>query len=147
MDEFPIWKRELQAFPHKLFNDLANTLVEFYKEHIQRDVESGRLAPADYWFMMRGFLIAGAQTYAGVCLLLAEKRPKPLMLQAAVLNRALFEILASVMALTEDPIVRTRILAVESYKQQAVRCARFEERFASDPKWVEYLDVYRKALR
>ena len=30
MDEFPIWKRELQAFPHKLFNDLANTLVEFY---------------------------------------------------------------------------------------------------------------------
>ena len=103
MEELPKWKHDLPKYPHKLFNDLANTVVEFYKEHLRRGIDAGRLKPTDYGVMIRGFLIAAMQTYAAICLLLAEKRPKPLMLQAAVLNRALFEILSTVIALVDSP--------------------------------------------
>jgi len=40
------------------------------------------------------------QPCASICILLAEKQPKPLMMQASVLGRALFDNLASVLALT-----------------------------------------------
>jgi hypothetical protein len=111
VEELPQWKHELPSFPHKLLNAGLVVVVEFYKEHIKRDVDAGRLKPTDYWIMLRGFLIGAMQTYASICLLLADKRPKPLMLQANVLNRALFEILATVLALCEDPEPRTLILS------------------------------------
>lgn len=146
MEELPKWKRELPSVPHKLFNDAFNVVVEYYKEHVRRDIDAGRLHPPEFWVMLRGFLIAAAQTYASICLLLAEKRPKPFMLQAAVLSRALFEVLASVLALTEEPLERTRILSMESYKSHAVRVQRLSARFGSDPKWGDYLGVYQKGL-
>ena len=146
MEELPKWKQDLPAVPHKLFNDAFNLVVEYYKEHVRRDTASGRLQPTDAWVMLRGFLVAGAQTYASICLLLAEKRPKPLMLQANVLGRALFEILSSVLALTEAPADRTRILALEAWKNYALRFRFLSGRFASDAKWAEYLDVYRRGL-
>ena len=95
MEELPIWKQELPATPHKLLNNLVKVLVEFYGEHLRRDRADGRLQPGKAWDLLRGFLIAAMQTYASICILLAEKRPKRLMLQADVLNRALFEILAN----------------------------------------------------
>lgn len=127
-------------------NDAFDTLVPFYKEHLQRDRESGRLSPPEFWMMMRGFLVAAAQTYAGICLLLADKRPKPLMLQANILNRGLLEILGAVLALSEDPVRRPRILAREAHKQHATRYKRLAVRFGSDSKWTEYLDSYGKGL-
>src|SRR6266851_4819795 len=102
MEDLPIWKQELPATPHKLLNDLATLLVAFYDEHLRRDAMDGRLRPREAWDLLRGFLIATMQTYASICILLAEKRPKPLMLQAGVLSRALFEILATVLGILED---------------------------------------------
>ena len=66
-------------------------------------VDSGRLQPSDAWIVLRSFLVAAAQTHAAVCILLAENRPKPLMLQAGVLNRSLFEVFAAVLALDLAP--------------------------------------------
>jgi len=132
--------------PHKLFHEPLEALVNFYKEHIQRDTNAGRLTPPDLWVVLRGFLVAAMQTYASICILLAEKRPKRLMLQAAILNRALFEILATVVGLTEDPGSRMEILKRESYRGHAERHARWVERFGSDPKWTEYLEVSRRGL-
>ena len=86
MEELPIWKRELPATPHKLLNDLVTVLVEFYSEHLQRDRRDVRLQPGKAWDLLRGFLIAAMQTYASICILLEEKRPKRLMLQAGVLR-------------------------------------------------------------
>lgn len=146
MNEFPRWKHEVPPVPHKLFNEPLQVLFEFYKEHIQRDVKSGRLTPPEPFEMLRGFLAAAMQTYAATCILLAEKRPKRLMLQAGILNRALFEIFASVVALTEDPTRRTRLLAREYFKDMAVRYNFLAERFGSDSKWTEYLNVYRTGL-
>ena len=146
MEELPIWKQELPATPHKLLNNLVTPLVEFYGEHLRRDRADGRLQPGEAWDLLRGFLIATMQTYASICILLAEKRPKRLMLQADVLNRALFEILATSFAILEDPGQRARILLRESHKAQATRYRYLNSRWGGDPQWAEYLDVYRKGL-
>jgi len=146
LEEFPQWKHEVPGVPHKLFQEPLELLVKFYKEHVQRDTNAGRLTPPDLWVVLRGFLVAAMQTYASICILLAEKRPKRLMLQAAILNRALFEVLATVVALTEDPGPRMEILKRESYRGHAERHARWVARFGSDPKWTEYLEVSRKGL-
>jgi len=146
MEEFPQWKHEVPPIPHKLVNEPLQVLVEYYKEHIRRDVQSGRLTPPEPFEMLRGFLVAAMQTYAAICILLAEKRPKRLMLQAGILNRALFEIFASVIGLTEEPIARTQILAREHFKGMAARYDFLFKRFGSDQKWAKYLDVYRRGL-
>ena len=86
------------------------------------------------------------QTYVSICMLLSEKRPKRLMLQADVLNRSLFEILATVFAILEDPEPRARMLLRESHKDQATRYRLLNSRWGGDPQWAEYLDVYRKGL-
>jgi len=142
MDDLPRWKQELPAFPHALVNDLANLLTEFYKEHIRRDVNDGKL-PAYAWTLLGGFLTSAMQTYASICLLLADKRPKPLMMQAGVLGRALFENFASVLALTEKPEERALILLRESIKMFALKYKREVEQFGADPKWKDYLDVFK----
>ena len=68
------------------------------------------------------------------------------MLQADVLNRALFEILATVFGILEDPGPRARMLLRESHKAQATRYRYLTSRWGGDPQWAEYLDVYRKGL-
>ena len=146
MEELPKWKHELPKTPHKLLNEPFNVVVEYYKEHLRRDTANGQLTPTDAWVILRGFLIAAAQTYASICLLVADKRPRPLMLQANVLTRALFEILTSVLALTEAPAEQSKILSLEAWKVWAVRLEYLTRRFGTDPKWVEYLEVYRKGL-
>ena len=146
MEELPIWKQELPATPHKLLNNLVKVLVEFYGEHLRRDRADGRLQPGKAWDLLRGFLIAAMQTYASICILLAEKRPKRLMLQADVLNRGLFEILATVFAILEDPGPRAGMLLRESHKAHATRYRYLNSRWGGDPQWAEYLDVYRKGL-
>ena len=146
MEDLPKWTRPpLPRIPHRLLNEPFNLVVEFYKEHIRRDVDARRLQPPDFWLMCRGMLIAAAQTYASICILLADKRPKPLMLQATVLNRSLFELLANVLAITEAPD-RYRILVREAWKAHALRYRYLVSRFGADPAWTEYLDVYKRGI-
>lgn len=144
--DIPRLKLDLPAVPHKLLNDNLEVVFKFYREHLRRDVDAGRLTPADPWVMVHGFLIAAMQTYASICILLADNRPKRLMLQAGVLNRSLFEIMATVVALTEDLVPRAQILVRESYKDHARRHELWTKRFSSDPKWTQHLAVSREFL-
>ena len=48
MEELPQWKHELPKIPHKLLNDTFNVVVEYYKEHLQRDTSNGRLMPTRF---------------------------------------------------------------------------------------------------
>lgn len=145
-DELPRWKRELPATPHKLLNDLVTLLVNFYLEHLERDTKAGRLAPSEPWQLLRGFLLAAMQSYASICVLLAEKRPKRLMLQAAVLNRALFEILGTTFGLLEEPGSRARALLREAHKANVTHYQFLLSRWGSTPHWQEYLDVFKTGL-
>jgi len=144
--DLPKWTHEIPSIPHPLLNDAANLLTEFYKEHIQRDIEEGKLAPANCWTLLRGLLIAAMQTYASICLLLADKRPKPLMMQASILCRAMVETLATVLALTEKPEERALVLRREWVKMLAVKYKREYHLFGDEQKWKEYLEVSRQGL-
>jgi hypothetical protein len=135
--KYPVWKQELTEFPHKMFNEPLEQLVEFYKEHITRDVNSARLRPAGFWLVARLFLISAMQTYAAICILLVDNRPKRLMLQAGILNRSLLETLGNLMALCQAPQSRTRILERELFKNQAVTLRRYRKSFGNDEKWQE----------
>jgi hypothetical protein len=143
MEELQQWKLDLPGIPHKLLNEPLEILVNFYKEHMRRDIDAGRLTPPDPWVLLRGLLLAAMQTYASICILLADRRPKRLMLQAAVLNRTLFEIMATVVAVTEDPMPRERMLAKDYYRTLALTYAHRAKRFGCDTKWAEYLEVFR----
>jgi hypothetical protein len=144
--EIPEWKKKLPASPFKLYDDPLQALVKFYKEHLRRDTKDGKHTPTEFWITLRGFLISAAQTYGGICLLVADKRPKPLMLQAGILNRSLLETLGNVMALCEAPKTRTRILVRESYKNMALTFLKYKTLHGTDEKWREFLDVYAKGL-
>lgn len=144
--KYPEWKQQLPAFPHKLYNVPLKLLIEFYKEHIRRELEDGKLKPPDFWVVLRGFLISAAQGYEAICILLAEKRPKPMMLQAGILNRSLLETLGNVLALCEAPKARTLLLLREAYKNQALTFLRYQAQYGHDPRWKEYLGVYAKSL-
>jgi len=145
--DLPIWRHEPTIkIPHTVLNDAANVVGDYYKEHLRRDVADGRLRPGDGWLFVRGLLISAMQTYAGICLLLSKKRPKPLMLQASVLGRLLFEILTTVMALVEDLNGRTPILVREYVKMLAVTYKRYADRYSDDPTWADYLTVFRTRL-
>jgi len=142
----PELKTQLPPSPFKLYNEPLQILIEFYKEHIRRDTDGGRLTPTESWVVLHGLLISAAQTYTGVCLLLSEKRPKRLMLQAAILNRPLLETFGNILSLCEAPKSRTRILVRESYKNLAETFLRYKSQFANVPKWKEYLNVYAESL-
>jgi len=143
---YPEWKRELPSLPHKLYSEPLMVLVEYYKEHLRRDVDAGKLRPYEFWFLLRGVLISAAHSYAAICVLLEDKRPKPLMLQASILNRSLLETLGNVLALCQAPKARSNILIREAYKNRALTFVRLRERYGKDPKWKEYLDKYQKGL-
>jgi len=129
-----------------MYNEPLEQLVEFYKEHIRRDVNSGKLLPAGFWEVARLFLISAMQTYAAICILLADNRPKRLILQAGILNRSLLETLGNLMALCQAPQSRTRILERELFKNQAVTLQRYRKSFGNEEKWQEFLRVYEQGL-
>ncbi len=146
VQKFPEYKVKLPGSPFKLYDEPLKLLIEFYKEHIRRDNADGKLKPTAAWVTLRGLLISAEQTYAAVCILLSEKRPKRLMLQAAILNRSLLETLGNILALCEAPKSRTRILLREAYKNLALTYLRYQAQFGNDPKWRDYLTAYAEAL-
>jgi hypothetical protein len=148
VQQLPELKVELPGSPFPLYHEPLNVLIEFYKEHIRRDTNDGKLRPTEAWVALRGLLISAAQTYSAVCILLSEKRPKRLMLQAAILNRSLLETLGNILALCEAPKARNRILVREAYKKFALTYRKALAKFgqSTDPRCMNYLDVYAKVL-
>lgn len=137
-------KRDVPRLPHKLTHEPLTTLSKYCAEHVRRDTADGRLAPSDMWRLVEGFVLAASQTYGAVCSLLAHKRPKPLLLQAAVLNRSLFEVLVTVCALFESPTENTAALLKDSYRTMALKLRAETERFGTAPSWQAHLEVMRK---
>jgi hypothetical protein len=143
--DFPAWKHELPGFPHKMIDTPLRAAVDFVLEHIRRNTQDGNLTPFNFWLVCRGLLLGAMQSYASVCLLLSEKRPKPLMLQAGILNRSTFETLVNISALIEDPS-RVQVLDREAFKSLALRYVDFRDRHGTEDKWKEYLAIYLKNL-
>ncbi len=143
--EFPSFKNELPRVPHKLTDEPLRQTVAYHLEHLRRDTEEGRLAPAPLWILLRGLLLGAMQGYASVCILLAAKRPKPLMLQAGIINRSIFETLVNIGALIGVP-ARFEVLNKEAFKHLALRFQSDRELYGHLDKWAGFLDVFRTNL-
>jgi len=133
-------RRDRPRVPYSLTHRLVGILAEYYQEHVRRDRADGRLAPADTWQLVYGFLLAAHQTYDAVCHLLAHSRPRPFLLQAATLNRALFEYLANACALLQDPEASTQALLRDAYRTNALVYQSRRARFAQDDHWRAYFE-------
>lgn len=133
-------KRNRPRIPHSVTHRLVGILAEYYQEHVRRNRADGSLVPSDTWQFVYGFLLAAHQTYDAVCVLLAHKRPQPLLLQAATLNRALFEYLANVCAILQDPESCTQELLRDAYRTNALVYRLRLAKFAEDEQWRDYFE-------
>jgi len=129
-----------------MLNTPLTVAADFYEEHVRRDLQDGRLTPIAYWMILRTLLISAHQTYASICILVADRRPRPLLLQAAVLCRSLFEALANCICLIQAPKSHSRIFERDGFKNLAVRYHELQAAHGTDPQWREYLEAYRNGL-
>lgn len=125
--EYPEWKHDLQKFDFQMYAKPLKIVLEYYKEHLRLDTEDGRLRPAKVWFVVRGLLISAIQTFGAMCALLAEKQPRPYLVQGGILNRSLLEGLGNLLAVFEAPTKRTEVLERSAYKNQALRVSGKKE--------------------
>jgi hypothetical protein len=96
---------------------------------------------------VRGLLISAEQTYAGICVLVAERRPKTLPLQAGILLRALLEAFGNLLALSEDPQKRSLLFGYDGYRSAFEEYERLKAGFGAVPKWATWLKSYQEMLK
>ncbi len=136
--EYREWRVDLPWTDFKMYAEPLEVVLRFYKTHLQRDMQDGKLK-GDAWFFVRGFLVSSIQSFAAICALVSEKRPKPLVLQAQILNRALLETLGNLLALLEDPEPRFTTLMREAFKGNMIELAKLKRLYGEDKTWTEYL--------
>ena len=113
--------------------------TRYFKEHVRRGTEDGSLTPEHLWVTVRGLLISSDQTYAAICILVADRRPKTLPLQAAILSRALLEALGNLLALSEDPVKRSLRFGCDGYRSLFDEQEKLKAAFGKVPKWKTWL--------
>ena len=84
---------DLPSVSHKTIDGPLMKASRYFKEHVRRNIDDGSLKPERFWVTVRGLLVSGEQTYAAICVLVADRRPKTLPLQASILVRSLLEAL------------------------------------------------------
>lgn len=146
MKALPTLKRTLPAFPTGVLTGPAEEVLKFYNEHLQRDGTEGKLKPTQAWVILNGLLTAGAQTYNAIRLLLSERRPTQLLLQAGVLNRLLFELFATTLGILENPSTRTQMLLQDAHNTKAKQYEHLNAQYGNNPDYQEHLEVYKKGL-
>lgn len=119
----------------------------YFKEHVRRNSEDGSLKPELFWITVRGLLVSGEQTYAAICALVADRRPKTLPLQASILVRSLLEALGNLLALSEDPQKRPFLFDCDGYRSAFEEYKRLKAGFGNLPKWKSWLTDSEQLLK
>ena len=110
--------------------DPLDTAFKYFRAQIEHALphstwpRSGEL-PA----ILRAFIISTQQLYASTIILMADNRPKQLVMPAGVLARALVEGLGNLFALLEDPGATASFLR-DDYLNTSRKVAYYEKRFA-----------------
>jgi hypothetical protein len=138
--------RDRPRIPHSLTHHLTDLLGTYYQEHVRRNRSDGTLDPPETWQLVYGFLLAAKQTYDGICLLVEHKRPQPLLLQAVVLKRALFEYLINASVLLQNPKANTAELLRDAYRTNAVTNLSRQIRFGDDERWRAHFEAIASLL-
>ena len=99
--------------------------------------------------LLRGFIISTQQLYAGTIILMADNRPKPLVLPAGVVARALVEGLGNLLAIVETP-ERAAAFLKDDYLNAIRKTEYYRERFGNTPgmeKELKHLADYARAMK
>lgn len=135
----------LPSVSHKTIDGPLMKASRYFKEHLRR--REGSLQPELFWITVRGLLISGEQTYAAICALVADRRPKTLPLQASILVRSLLEALGNLLALSEDPQERSLLFGFDGYRSAFEEYDRLKTGFGSIPKWKGWLAQSEQLLK
>lgn len=130
---------DLLSVSHKTINDPLMKASRYFMEHVRRNVKDGSLTPELFGVTVCGLLISGVQTYAAICALVADRRPKTLPLQASILVRSLLEALGNLLALSENPQKRSFLFGCDGYRSAFEEYERLKAIFGNVPKWKDWL--------
>ena len=100
--------------------------------------------------LLRGFIVSTQQLYAATILLMADDRPKPLVMPAGVVARALVEGLGNLLAILEAPDTAVGLFLRDDYLNSFRRARSLQERFGSTAgieKEARNLKQYAQALK
>jgi len=136
---------DLPSVSHKTIDGPLMKASRYFKEHLRRN--EGSLKPELFWITVRGLLISGEQTYAAICVLVADRRPKTLPLQASILVRSLLEALGNLLALSEDPPKRSFLFGCDGYRSAFDECQRLKAGFGNVAKWKHWLAQSEQLLK
>jgi hypothetical protein len=98
---------------------------------------------------MRGFIISTHQLYAASIGLMADRRPKQLVMPAGVVTRALVEVLGNLMAILDAPDTAPALYLKDDYRNTIRKARYFETRYQRKPsaKDRRILDRYARELK
>jgi hypothetical protein len=115
----------------KILRDALDTAFRYYRaqlEHMpgQRWPKSGEMSG-----LLFGFVVSTQQLYAAAILLMADNRPKPLVMPAGVVARALVEGLGNLMAILDAPDTAPPLFLRDDFRNTALRAHYVKQRFGS----------------
>jgi hypothetical protein len=111
--------------------DAAFSYYRAQLEHMpgQRGPRSGEMAS-----LLFGFVVSTQQLYTATILLMADNRPKPLVMPAGVVARALVEGLGNLMAILEAPDSAPALFVRDDFRNTALRTRYLKQRFGTSPR-------------
>lgn len=128
-------KRELHF---KEVQDSFDSAFAYFRAQVER--LPGRNWPRSGQLrdLLRGFIISTQQLYAATILLIADNRPKALVMPAALVARALVEGLGNLFAILEDPQRASLDFLKDDFRHAVGRIRYYRERW---PEWTGYANV------
>jgi hypothetical protein len=148
-------RREAQTIPGKReirFKDVRDPLdsaFRYFRAQIERLPGRNWPRSGEVRDLLRGFVISTQQLYEGTILLMADNRPKPLVLPAGVVARALVEGLGNLLAIVEAPESAAAFLK-DDYLNTFRKAEYYRERFGNTPameKELKNLADYARAMK
>jgi hypothetical protein len=135
------------------FQDIGDALhsaFRYFRAQIEHLPGRGWPKSGDVRDLLRGFTISTQQLYAATIMLMADNRPKPLVMPAGVVARALVEGLGNLLAILEKPESAPALFFRDDYLNASRRVRYYEERFGSRPgieKEKRMLAEYARAIK
>lgn len=148
-------RREGQTVPGKReihFKDIKDPLdsaFRYFRAQIERLPGRNWPRSGEIRDLLRGFIVSTQQLYAGTIILMADNRPKPLVLPAGVVARALVEGLGNLLAIAEAPDKAAGFLK-DDYLNTFRKAEYYRKRFGNTPgmeKELKKLADYARGMK
>jgi len=117
----------------KEIRDSLDSAFRYYRAQLEHLPGSRWPRSGEIVDLLRGFVISTQQLYAATILLMADNRPKPLVMPAGVVARALVEGLGNMLGILESPDTAPALFLRDDYRNTARRVGYFHKRFGASP--------------